>query len=147
MNQHLSAVRLFHGNVGKLQLKQMDPPYSPNTLARSKVMPGTRCSQGYVGVELSLQMGFQGACLLLGKLDHPLEGPQRAARDLAADVDSLVEGLTLHGDLVWEAGKGVSRPGRSGHGGWRSHFHLSCSTLLGISFPGRKVPCLPLASL
>lgn len=92
-------------------------------------------------------MGFQGARLLLGKPDRPLEGPQRAVRDLAADSDSLVESLTLHGNLFWEAGKGVSRLGSPGHEGWKSHFHLSCGTLLGVSLPGRKVLCLPLASL
>lgn len=87
-------------------------------------------------------MDFQGVSLLLEKPDHPLEGPQRAAKDLAADIDSLVERLTLHRDLVWVTGKGVSRPERPGHRGWRSHFHLSRGTLLGVTLPGRKVPCL-----
>lgn len=137
----MSATRLFYGNVGKLQLKRMDPP-RPQHLSFSKVMPGSRCPQDWVRLGLSLQVGFQGVCLLLGKLDHPLEEPQRAAKDLAADVDSLVEGLTLHGDLAWEAGKGVSRPGQPGHGGWRSLFHLMAPCLTSAFQGGRCRACL-----
>ncbi|XP_026720766.1 uncharacterized protein LOC113489338 [Athene cunicularia] len=124
---------------GTLHLKQMGPCLSPDTSSRSKVMPGSFCSQGWVGVGLSLQVGFQGACPALGKPDHPLEGLQRAVRDLAADVGSLVEGLTLHGDLVWEAGKGVSQ-------GLEESLALSCDSPLGISLPGSgAVPALSVA--
>lgn len=60
MNQHLSAARLFYSNVGKLQLKQMDLPHSPNTWARSKAMPGSRCTQGWA--ELARWVSRERVC-------------------------------------------------------------------------------------
>lgn len=66
-------------------------PHSRSTLAR--LHPGLGWGWGLA--ELA-----GGACQLLRKLDHLQEGPQRGARDSAADVDSSAEGLTLHGDVV-----------------------------------------------
>lgn len=107
-------------------------------------MPGSCRTWGWVGVRLSLPVGFQRVCLLLGKPDHPLEGPQRAAEDLAADVESLVHGLTLCRDLVREDGKGISSQGDQD---MEAGGATSTGTVVGIILPGSEVLCLPLALL